>query len=104
MATKNGARLVASMQEALDHLEGRKTKVRVTQVLAEVPDVKAIRKKLGYTQEVFAPFLGTSISGLRKWEQKTRRPSGAAITLLRVAELHPEAVRDALEAARGSAR
>jgi putative transcriptional regulator len=31
---------------------------------------------------------------LQDWEQGRREPSGAAKTLLRIAEQHPEALRD----------
>jgi putative transcriptional regulator len=46
-----------------------------------------------------AQFLGTSLSGYRKWEQGQRQPSGAARTLLRVMEKEPEAVLRVLTAA-----
>ena len=42
----------------------------------------------------FAKLLGVSKRTLEQWEQGRRQPSGAAKTLLRVAELHPEALRD----------
>jgi hypothetical protein len=35
-------------------------------------------------------------STIRKWERGTGEPSGAAKTLLAVARLHPEAIREAL--------
>ncbi len=38
--------------------------------------------------------LGVSVRTLQDWEQGRRHPSGAAQTLLRVAILHPETLRD----------
>jgi putative transcriptional regulator len=44
----------------------------------------------------FAELLGVSLATVRKWERGTSEPSGAAKTLLAVARLHPEVVRDAV--------
>ncbi len=45
-------------------------------------------------QADFAELLGVSVRTLQDWEQGRRNPSGAAKTLLRVAILHPETLRD----------
>jgi len=55
-----------------------------------------IRHELNLTQEDFAGFLGVSLATVRKWERGTSDPSGAAKTLLSVARLHPEAIREAV--------
>lgn len=52
------------------------------------------RLKSGLTQAQFAALLGVSRRTLEQWEQGRREPSGAAKTLIRVAELHPEILRD----------
>ena len=57
------------------------------------PIIKA-RLISGFTQEQFANLLGVSKRTLEQWEQGRRTPSGAAKTLLRVAELHPEMLRE----------
>jgi putative transcriptional regulator len=57
------------------------------------PIVRA-RLKSGLTQVQFATLLGVSKRTLEQWEQGRRAPSGAAKTLLRVAELHPEVLRE----------
>jgi putative transcriptional regulator len=49
--------------------------------------------KAGLTQEQFAALLGVSKRTLEQWEQGRRKPSQAAKTLIRVAELHPEVLR-----------
>lgn len=57
------------------------------------PIVRA-RLRSGLTQAQFAALLGVSKRTLEQWEQGRREPSGAAKTLIRVAELHPEVLRD----------
>lgn len=57
--------------------------------------IAATRHKLGLSQSHFAQLLGISLRTLHHWEQGTRRPSGAARVLLRVAAQHPEAVLEA---------
>ena len=52
------------------------------------------RLKSGLTQAQFALLLGVSRRTLEQWEQGRREPSGAAKTLIRVAELHPEILRE----------
>jgi putative transcriptional regulator len=56
------------------------------------PVVRA-RLKVGLTQVQFAALLGVSKRTLEQWEQGRREPSGAAKTLIRVAELYPEVLR-----------
>ncbi|MDD4963564.1 MAG: type II toxin-antitoxin system MqsA family antitoxin [Gallionella sp.] len=46
------------------------------------------------SQSQFAGLLGVSVRTLQEWEQGRRQPSGAARTLLRVAEKHPEVLRE----------
>ena len=52
------------------------------------------RVRSGLTQAQFAALLGVSKRTLEQWEQGRREPSGAAKTLIRVAELHPEILRE----------
>lgn len=68
---------------------------RVTQV--EVPPLVEARNRAGLTQAQFAALLGVSVRTLQEWEQGRRQPSGAAKTLLRVAEKHPEVLRELAE-------
>jgi DNA-binding XRE family transcriptional regulator len=48
----------------------------------------------GLTQAQFAALLGVSKRTLEQWEQGRREPSGAAKTLIRLAELHPKVFRE----------
>jgi putative transcriptional regulator len=52
------------------------------------------RLRSGLTQAQFAVLLGVSKRTLEQWEQGRREPSGAARTLIRVAQLHPEILRE----------
>ena len=54
--------------------------------------IPATRQRLGLSQAQFARLLGISIRTLHHWEQGTRRPTGAARVLLRVAAQNPDAV------------
>ena len=57
-----------------------------------VPDIARIREKTGLSQGRFAQLLGVSVRTLQDWEQGRRAPSGAARTLLMVAERNPQAL------------
>jgi len=54
----------------------------------------ATRLQSGLSQAQFAALMGVSVRTLQEWEQGRRQPSGAAKTLLKVAERHPEVLRE----------
>jgi len=62
-------------------------------------DVKAIRTRLGMSQEEFAARFGFSVNTLRHWEQRKRQPKGPARAYLTVIDRAPQAVKKALRAA-----
>ncbi|QAA94251.1 NadS family protein [Pollutimonas thiosulfatoxidans] len=82
------------LQEAISHAQGDERGVRVHR--PRVVDVKALRAKVGMTQEQFAARFGFSTATLRHWERGDRIPRGPALVLLNVIERNPEAVIDAL--------
>ena len=53
-----------------------------------LPSVASIREKTGLSQERFATLLGLSVRTLQDW--RSRAPSGAARTLLLIAERNPK--------------
>ena len=59
-----------------------------------VPSASSVRERTGLSQSRFAQLLGVSVRTLQEWEQGRREPSGAAKTLIKVAELHPEVLHD----------
>ena len=96
-ATRTRTRLEAGRnvwQEVLDGVNEIKAG-RGKRVCVE-PRSPIIRARLsaGLTQSQFAALLGVSRRTLEQWEQGRRSPSGAAKTLIRVAQLHPEVLRE----------
>ena len=59
-----------------------------------VPSVTSIRERTGLSQARFAQLLGVSVRTLQDWEQGRRAPSGAAKTLLMIADKNPRALLD----------
>ena len=59
-----------------------------------IPEVASIREKTGLSQARFAQLLGVSVRTLQDWEQGRRAPSGAARTLLVVANKNPRVLLD----------
>lgn len=90
--------MVASLAEGLAIPRGEAPPARL-HVPPPVVDVRAIRKRLGLSQMVFANRFGFSVAAVREWEQGRRRPEQAARTLLLVIERNPQAVMEALDAA-----
>lgn len=92
--TNPGDDILAGLENALSYARGDSSKGRAH--LVEDADVKAIRTKLGLSQDGFAATFGVSAKTVRKWEQGERRPTGAARVLLKVIEREPDAVKRAL--------
>lgn len=94
--TELGQRLIVSLQEALEHVRGRR-KLRTT-IFYAVPakawskeDIARLRtQRFKMSQPVFASYLSVTASTVRAWEQGLKSPSGAARRLLDVAEMKPE--------------
>jgi len=62
--------------------------------ITNVPSVTSIRERTGLSQSRFAQLLGVSVRTLQEWEQGRRTPSGAARTLLLIAQKNPKALVD----------
>ena len=90
--------IVESLEEYAAYRRGERTGVKVVRVKPNIPDevdVKSIRVKLGMTQEQFTSF-GFSLSAVRHWEARRRRPEGAARVLLLVIDSNPSAVLETI--------
>jgi putative transcriptional regulator len=100
MAKKVKSRLAddlrASLDELRDFVAGKKTGAVVHRVFPSQTDAREARHKLGLSQREFASLVGTAVGTVRKWELGTRRPSGAARTLIEVIKSEPKAVRRAI--------
>lgn len=73
----------------------RKVKAGKGKVVARVavPAVTQARLKSGLSQAQFAKLLGVSVRTLQDWEQGRRQPSGAARTLITIAEQKPKVLQ-----------
>lgn len=63
-----------------------------------LPDVRAIRRKLGISQAQFARRFGFSVRTVQEWEQGRAIPDRPARILLRVIERSPKAAERAVAA------
>lgn len=78
------AELEMSVREML---AGQGTEVPVSPVVSA-------RMKSGLSQPRFAALLGVSVRTLQEWEQGRRQPSGAAKTLIAIAQKRPELLKE----------
>jgi len=89
--------LLDATREALAHYKGEKRDLRTT-VLPEPPrpmsriEIHNLREGLKVSQAVFAKCLNVSTKLVQAWEGGVRRPDGAALRLLRLAERAPALV------------
>lgn len=90
-------------------VRSRKERIIGREILKGIQDIKAgrvgrrftaksypiirARERSGLSQAQFAALLGVSVRTLQEWEQGRRKPSAAARTLIRIAELDPEVLR-----------
>ena len=99
----NAQDLLQSVEETRDHLAGkRKVTLRTTQVQLPEPApeitpeaIMATRKALNVSQPVFARMLNVATVTAISWEKGRRKPSGAALRLLQIANRHPETLLEA---------
>ena len=82
-----GAELLTSVREM-------KAGIRARVHRPEISEIARARLVSGLSQTAFATLLGVSVRTLQDWEQGRREPSGAAKTLFRVAERHPEILQE----------
>jgi putative transcriptional regulator len=87
------------LEEAVAYARGEATQDAYHVHVPARIDVRAIRTKLGMTQEEFAGRFGFSVNTLRHWEQGKRQPEGPTRAYLLVIARAPKAVQKALKAA-----
>ena len=85
-------RLKRGLEQAIAHERGEIT-LRTREVNIPDPpqaytaeDVVRIRRRLGYSQAVFARVAAVSVQTVQGWERGVRRPSGSAARLLQLLE------------------
>jgi putative transcriptional regulator len=88
--------LKESLGEMVEHARGKK-ELRTT-VLPRPPkklsakEIASLRRRLRFSQAIFARYLNVSVRSVQAWEQGKREPDGAALKLLELAEEKPEAL------------
>lgn len=70
--------------------------VAARRIAPRTVDVKALRARLGISQEAFAGRYGLDVATVRNWEQGRTRPEGPAAVLLQVIERDPDKVVELL--------
>jgi len=91
--------LLQGLKGAVAHAEGRarggaSAQLQVHRI--EVPDVKALRRRLKMSQRDFAEAYAIPLSTLKNWEQGRRVPDGPAAAYLRVIARRPKETMAAL--------
>jgi putative transcriptional regulator len=97
--SKVGEDIIRGLEQALAFIDGTGDESQYRVHIPPEIDVKAIRGRLGLTQQEFAIRFGFSINTLRHWEQGRRVPDGPARSYLRVIDREPEAAQRALRIA-----
>ncbi|MBA3767875.1 MAG: helix-turn-helix domain-containing protein [Acidobacteria bacterium] len=94
--------LMESAGQALEYERGARTGYRVTRIAVPRPprpmssaEIARLRKRLNYSQTIFARVLNVSTKTVQAWEQGLRVPSDAALKLLSIARKHPDVLLEA---------
>ncbi|MCK9590285.1 MAG: helix-turn-helix domain-containing protein [Terrimicrobiaceae bacterium] len=92
------ARFVQGMEELADHYEGKKKlTLRTFRAVASAPkftpsQIVKLRETRKLSRPLFAQILNVPPVTVRKWESGERKPSGAALRLLEIMQIQPEAL------------
>lgn len=97
--TRAGDSVRKGLEQAVAYAKGPASKKSYRVHVPAHVDVRAIRTKLGMTQQAFAARFGFSINTLRHWEQGKREPEGPTRAYLLVIDRAPNAVQRALRIA-----
>lgn len=85
-STFNG--IMAGIEDAIAFVQGDETRARIV----AGPDIKAIRRATGKTQNEFAATYHIPVGTVRDWEQGRRVPDAPAKALLAIIARDPQAV------------
>jgi putative transcriptional regulator len=94
-----GEGILRGLEQALAFIDGTGDPANYVVHIPPEIDVKAIRGRLGLTQQDFAIRFGFSVNTVRHWEQGRRVPEGPTRAYLMVIDREPEAVQKALRIA-----
>lgn len=92
--------ILSGLNEAIEDAQSTQ-KILKRDVFTVVPvknfsasDIQKIRKTTGFSQRLFAGYLGVSTKTVEAWEAGTNHPSGAASRLLSMLELNNHLIED----------
>jgi putative transcriptional regulator len=97
--SKGAVSIRKGLEQAIRYAKGDAAKAAYRVHVPAHVNVKAIRTKLGMTQQTFAARFGFSINTLRHWEQGKREPEGPTRAYLLVIDRAPQVVQKALRIA-----
>jgi putative transcriptional regulator len=89
-------KIKAGLDDALAYAEGRSAPAEFRAHIPPEIDVRAIRKRIGLSQQAFSARFGFTLARIRDWEQHRSRPDSAARAYLLVIDREPQAVERAL--------
>jgi putative transcriptional regulator len=96
--SKVGTSIRRGLEQALAYAKREADESRYRVHVPRRIDVRAIRQRLGMTQQEFSGRFGFSVNTLRHWEQGKRQPEGPTRAYLIVIDRAPKAVQKALRA------
>jgi putative transcriptional regulator len=85
-------KIAASIEDAIAFAEGDESRARVIKPV----DVKALRQRIGKTQDEFSKDYKLPIGTVRDWEQHRREPETGSKVYLSMIEVDPEGVKQIL--------
>jgi putative transcriptional regulator len=107
MKAETFAQLLGSMNEALEHVQGKRSLRTTTLPRPPAPfngrAVKRVRAQLRASQAVFASYLNVSSKLVQAWEAGRRQPDGPALVLLHIAASQPGVIETIRQSAAGRA-
>ena len=85
----------AGLQEAIEYEKGNlKASARTLSITPietfTAGEIKEIRKSTGFTQSLFAQYMGVSLKTVEAWEAGINQPNGAASRLLSLTKKDPQ--------------
>lgn len=90
MSKKAFDKIAAGLEEAIAIARGEKEPAKL--LVPPELDVRAIRLKLGLSQEDFASAFAFTVHQIRQWEQRRSRPLGAVRAYLMIIDRDPRRV------------
>jgi len=86
--------ILSGLNEAIEDAQDTQKKLK-RDIFTVIPvknysasDIQKIRKTTGFSQRLFAGYLGVSTKTVEAWEAGTNQPSGAASRLLSMLEMN----------------